>query len=76
MEDVFVADVTIDDARLVHARMYRYPSWDVMMEHSRAGAPEANEWTRSGSPDYRAGCAISNGDVDELARINMLTCTC
>jgi hypothetical protein len=70
VDQVLAADVTIDDARLVQARMHLYPSWELLIEHSRDhGEPRENEWTRSGSPDYRAGRAIRSGDIADLSRL-------
>ena len=37
MEQVFATDVTLDEARLVQARMHRYPSWETLVENSRDG---------------------------------------
>ena len=70
LEEVLAAEVTMDDARLVHARMHRYPSWDALLEDARQeGQPPENEWTRSGTPDYRAGRAIRSGDIEALGRL-------
>ena len=70
VDQALATEATIDEARLVQARMHRYPSWEVLLENSRGqGEPRENEWTRSGSPDYRAGRAIRNGDIAELGRL-------
>ena len=68
LEAVTAAEVTLDDARLVQARMHRYPSWEDNDSRGREQPPE-NEWTRSGSPNYRVGRAIRNGDIAEVARL-------
>jgi hypothetical protein len=70
LQEVLAAEVTIDDARLVHARMYRYPSWDALLEDAREEhQPPQNEWSRSATPDYRAGRAIRSGDIEALGRL-------
>ena len=70
LQQMLAAEVTLDEARLVHARMNRYPSWDALLENARGPEePRENEWTRAGSPDYRAGRAIRAGDIEELGRL-------
>ena len=70
LDQTTTSQVTLDDARLVHARMHRYPSWQMLLESARKeGEPRENEWTRSGTSDYRAGRAIRGGDIAALGRL-------
>jgi len=67
IEEVFAAEVTIDDARLVHARMNRFPSWQVMLEATQRPAP--NDWERHSSPGRMALRAMHAGDARQFAEI-------
>ncbi len=65
-EEVFAAEVTIEDAYLVQARLNRYPSWEVMLAEDRL--PD-NEWERHKSPMSKALRAIRAEDAGQFADI-------
>jgi hypothetical protein len=50
IDEIFAADVTVEEARLVVARQYGCGSWDELMEV--ALAEEVDSW-RDADPDYR-----------------------
>lgn len=60
--DVFASEITEDEARLVTARMNRFPSWQVMIEAVR---PPRDRW-RDDPPMRQAARAIKNRDLDAL----------
>jgi hypothetical protein len=65
-EEIFAAEVTLDEAKLAAARMYRYPSWEVMIANSRAWNPWVDE---SETPFHRALKALRDEDLDALAKL-------
>ncbi|HUQ81174.1 MAG TPA: Clp protease N-terminal domain-containing protein [Gemmatimonadaceae bacterium] len=67
-DDVFASEVTEDDARLVTARSFSFPSWDVLVEQT------AEDQLRRGGgwdvpPMQLATRAMERGDLTELQRI-------
>jgi hypothetical protein len=65
VEQVFGSEVTLDDARLATARMYRYPSWEVMV----AEIQPSDAWTEHDTPLSRAMKFLRAGDLEGLMRL-------
>lgn len=65
VEEVFASEVTIDDAKLATARMYRYPSWDVMVSDIKP----YDVWEENNRPLRKAATAIQAEDLEELKRL-------
>ena len=63
---IFAAPITEDDARLVVARSYGAPSWQVLLERA-AGGLSASPWEPDPMRDVAAAMAAS--DLGELERI-------
>jgi Clp amino terminal domain, pathogenicity island component len=59
------AEVTMDEAKLATARMYRYPSWDVMV----AEIKPYDAWEEHDRPLRKAARAIQAEDLDALAQL-------
>ena len=57
--DILASEITEDDARLVAARMNRFPSWQAYMATVR---PEPDRW-RNDSPLRRAARAVRDRDL-------------
>jgi hypothetical protein len=72
-EQVLASQVTSDDAKLATARMYRYPSWEVMVSHLQqvtASQPYPGDaWTTYDSPVLKASRAFRDGKLDEVERL-------
>jgi hypothetical protein len=66
-EQVLASEVTIDDAKLATARMYRYPSWEVMASHPPPPPPDA--WMAHDSPVIKASRAVRDEKLDEVERL-------
>lgn len=64
VEEVFASDVSEDEARLVVARMNRYPSWDAMIADFRQ-----DEWASAASPLRKAVQAVRAEDDAMLAEL-------
>lgn len=63
--EIFASEFTIDEARLVHARMNRYPSWDVLLDED--GRPD--EWERETSPLRKALKAVREADAEAFSTL-------
>jgi hypothetical protein len=61
-DQVFAAEVTVDDARLATARMNRYPSWEVMVSE----IVPYDAWTEHDTPLSRAMKFVRAGDLEGL----------
>jgi len=64
-DQIFAAEVTDDDARLATARMYRYPSWEVMTSELRP----PDEWESYDSPLFKASRALREENWEEVERL-------
>jgi hypothetical protein len=64
MEQVFDAEVTLDDAKLASARMNRYPSWEVMISEI---VPH-DAWTDHETPLRQAMQFVRTSDLEGLKR--------
>jgi hypothetical protein len=64
-EEILAADVTVEDAQLATARMYRYPSWEVML----ADIKPRDAWEEHDPPVRRALAAIRAEDLDALKQL-------
>ena len=65
VDHVFASEVTLDEAKLATARMYRYPSWEVMLVETKP----YDSWTEHDGPLAKASKAMHAGDLDTLGRI-------
>lgn len=61
-EQVFAAEVALDDVRLAAARMNRYPSWEVMI----SDIVPRDAWTANVTPLNQAMKFVGKGDLDGL----------
>jgi hypothetical protein len=64
-EQVIAADVTLEDAQLATARMYRYPSWEAML----AEIKPYDAWEEHDPPVRKAVRAIRAEDLDALSKL-------
>jgi hypothetical protein len=64
-EQILASDVTLDEAKLATARMYRYPSWEVMLAESRS----YDAWTEHDTPLAKAMRAFRADDLEGLQRL-------
>lgn len=64
-DQILASDVTIEDARLATARMYRFPSWEVMIGETRP----YDGWQEHDSPLRPALEAMQSGDLSTLSRL-------
>ena len=65
-EQILASEVTVDDARLATARMYRYPSWEVMAAETPA---RADAWEEVETPLRKAMIALRAGDLAALEKL-------
>jgi hypothetical protein len=65
VEQILASEVTTEDAKLATARMYRYPSWDVMV----ADIKPYDSWKENDRPQRKAMRAIQAENLDELRRL-------
>lgn len=66
LEEVFASAVTLDDARLVVAREFRFPSWDALLDDS---ARPRYAPLPADSPFSMANAAMRRNDVAALEQI-------
>ena len=64
-EQILASEVTLDDAQLATARMYRYPSWDALVTDIKP----RDAWTENDSPLRKAAKAIEAEDLDQVKRL-------
>jgi hypothetical protein len=65
-DQILASDVTVDDAQLATARMYRYPSWEAMAADTPA-KPDA--WEEQETPLRKAMAALRAGDLQTLEQL-------
>jgi hypothetical protein len=61
-DEIFASEITEDEARLVAARMNRFPSWQAMIETVQ---PDRDRW-RDDPPIRQAFRAVRNRDLETL----------
>jgi hypothetical protein len=64
-EQILAADVTLEEAQLATARMYRYPSWETML----AEIKPYDGWEEHDPPLRKAIRAIRAEDLDTLIKL-------
>jgi hypothetical protein len=64
-EQIIGAEVTLEDAQLATARMYRYPSWEAML----AEIKPYDAWEEHDTPLRKAVTAIRAEDLDAIKRL-------
>lgn len=67
VDDVFASTITEDDALLAVARMYGFPSWDVLERTAAERRQRPDEWEVD--PMRYAGKAMKAADLAELRRV-------
>jgi len=64
-EQIIAAEVTLEDAQLATARMYRYPSWEAML----AEIKPYDAWEEHDTPLRKAVTAVRAEDLDTLIKL-------
>lgn len=67
-DQIHAAEVTLDDARLIVARMLRLPNWEALVEWVATERAPSREKVQA-SPYGQAVATIQDGDIDALERL-------
>jgi hypothetical protein len=68
VDQVLASEVTIEDARLATARMYRYPSWEAMVADLPPLKPD-DAWETYDSPALKASRAFRDEKLEGVERL-------